>query len=251
MSRTAPTAALTESNSDSRKTSQNDHIYEEMLDAILEQRLAPGTKLSEDTLGEIFGVSRTVIRTVLQRLSHERIVRIQPNRGAFVSEPSPEEAREVLQARRLIEEGIIRAAVRKQSPSDIKDLKCAIAEERLSLETGDHEAWVRLSGDFHLKLAEIAGNQTLSAFLRELVSRTSLIIVQYQKGTLSPCSCDEHAEIIKAIAAQDEDRAIALMNAHLQACEDQLNLRENDTKADLYSIFSKPVKAAGKSRGAM
>ena len=130
MSRTAPTAALTESNSDSRKTSQNDHIYEEMLDAILEQRLAPGTKLSEDTLGEIFGVSRTVIRTVLQRLSHERIVRIQPNRGAFVSEPSPEEAREVLQARRLIEEGIIRATVRKQSPADIKDLKRAIAEER-------------------------------------------------------------------------------------------------------------------------
>ncbi|MDF2366107.1 GntR family transcriptional regulator [Sneathiella sp.] len=247
MSRTAPTAALNEGESDSRKTSQNDRIYEEMLAAILEQRLAPGTKLSEDTLGEIFGVSRTVIRTVLQRLAHEQIVRIQPNRGAFVSEPTPEEAREVLQARRLIEEGIVRKAVRNQTLADIKNLKKSVASERLSLETGDHEAWVRLSGDFHLKLAEIAGNQTLTAFLRELVSRTSLIIVQYQKGTLSPCSCDEHTEIIEAIAAGDEDRAIELMNAHLQACEDQLNLQGSDAKADLYSIFAKPAKLEEKS----
>ncbi|MBO0334156.1 GntR family transcriptional regulator [Sneathiella sp. CAU 1612] len=250
MSRTAPTAALNRGSRASPKVSQNDFIYEEMLDAILEQRLAPGTKLSEDTLGEIFGVSRTVIRTVLQRLAHERIVRIQPNRGAFVSEPSPEEAREVLQARRLIEEGIIRGAVRNQSPEDIQELNQSVAAERHSLENGDHEAWVRLSGDFHLKLAEIARNQTLSAFLRELVSRTSLIIVQYQKGAVSPCSCDEHSEIIEAIAARDENRAITLMNTHLQACEDQLNLCENDTKADLYSIFAKPTRKTGKSRGA-
>ena len=251
MSRTAPTAALTGGENASRSLSQNDRIYEEMLAAILEQRLAPGTKLAEDTLGEIFGVSRTVIRTVLQRLAHERIVKIQPNRGAFVSEPSPEEAREVLEARRLIEEGIIREAVRNQTPADIKELNQSVAEERLSLKKGDHEAWVRLSGAFHLKLAEVAGNQTLLAFLKELVSRNSLIIVQYQKSTLSPCSCDEHLEIIEAISAGDEQRAISLMNAHLQACEDQLNLREEEGKADLYSIFAKPAAASGKTGSKM
>ncbi|MZR31327.1 GntR family transcriptional regulator [Sneathiella litorea] len=251
MSRTAPTAALKGVVKASRTTSQNDSIYNEMLSAILEQRLAPGTKLSEDTLGEIFGVSRTVIRTVLQRLAHEKIVRIQPNRGAFVAEPSPEEAREVMQARRLIEEGMIRDAIRNQSPENIGELRRSVAAERLSLEKGDHEAWVRLSGDFHLMLAAVAGNKTLLAFLKELVSRTSLIIVQYQKGTLSPCSCDEHTEIIDAIVARNENHAIALMKAHLKACEDQLNLCESDEKADLYSIFAKPIKEAGKSRTAM
>ncbi|MEX0582436.1 MAG: GntR family transcriptional regulator [Sneathiella sp.] len=248
MSRTAPTVAVNQGNAPPRNGPHNDHIYDEMFAAILEQRLAPGTKLSEDTLGEIFGVSRTVIRTVLQRLAHERIVQIHPNRGAFVSEPSPAEAQEVLQARRLIEEGIVREAIRKQVPSDIETLRRSVAAERESLKKGDHEAWVRLSGDFHLKLAAIARSQTLAAYVKELVSRTSLIIVQYQKGNLSPCSCDEHTEIIEAIEARDEEGAVARMLAHLKACEDQLNLRNDVVKADLFSIFAKPVKRARKSR---
>jgi len=249
MSRTAPTAALNRGGPAPRKASQNDRIYEEMFAAILEQRVAPGTKLSEDTLGEIFGVSRTVVRTVLQRLAHERIVQIHPNRGAFVSEPSPEEAQEVLQARHLIEEGVVREALRKQSPGDIRELRRSVAAEQLSLDKGDREAWVRLSGDFHLKLAAIAGNQTLASYLKELVSRTSLIIVQYQKGDVSPCSCDEHNEIIKAIEAKDEARAVCLMHEHLQACEDQLNLREGEPQVDLYSIFSKPARRTENSWG--
>lgn len=251
MSRTAPTAASNQREAPSRKMSQNDHIYDEMFSAILEQRLAPGTKLSEDTLGEIFGVSRTVIRTVLQRLAHERIVQIHPNRGAFVSEPSPEEAKEVLRARGLIEEGIVREAVRRHSQEDIAELRQSVAAERVSLNEGDHEAWVRLSGNFHLTLAKIAGNQTLAAYVKELVSRTSLIIVQYQKGNLSPCSCDEHTDIIKAIEAGDEGAAVTLMRAHLQACEDQLNLQEREVKGDLYSIFAKPSPKAEKLRGSL
>ena len=177
MSRSAPTATVNRNAAPSRKVSQIDLIYAEVLAAIFERRLSPGTKLAEDALGEIFGVSRTVIRTVLQRLAHERIVQIHPNRGAFVAEPTPEEAREVLQARRLIEEGIIREVIRKRSPEDIKALRLSVAAERASLDKGDHTAWVRLSGDFHLRLAAIAGNETLAAYLRELVTRTSLIIV--------------------------------------------------------------------------
>ena len=251
MSRTAPTVALRQSETQTRKGLHNDQIYEEMFAAILEQRLAPGTKLSEDTLGEIFGVSRTVIRAVLQRLAHERIVQIHPNCGAFVSEPSPAEAQEVLQARRLIEAGIIREAIRRQVPSDMETLRQSVAAERESLEQGDHESWVRLSGDFHLKLAAIAKNHTLAAYVKELVSRTSLIIVQYQKGNVSPCSCDEHTQIIKAIEARDEEKAVELMMAHLKACEDQLNLRHEEGKADLFSIFAKPGGRAERKRRAV
>lgn len=239
MSSSAPTAALEPEKQPHRKAAQNVRIYEEMLTAILEQRLAPGTKLSEDTLGEIFGVSRSIIRIVLQQLAHERIVQIQPNRGAFVAEPSHEEAREVLQARRLIEEGVIRLAVNKHTDTEIRDLREMVAQEQKSLDRGNHKTWVRQSGDFHLKLAAIAGNQTLSAYVKELVSRNSLIIVQYQKGNLSACSCDEHSEIIDAIDARDEDKAAALMLAHLQACEDQLNLNGGEPKSDLYAVFSK------------
>lgn len=185
--------------SDDRSKSQDRRIYEEIFGAILEQRLTPGTKLSEDTLGEIFGVSRTVIRATLQRLSHENIVEIIPHRGAFVARPSVSDAEEVLQARSLIEDGIIRAAAHRIRPGDIKKLRKNVEQEQMVLNRGDRAKWIRLSGDFHLLLAEIAGNKTMAGFLKELVSRTSLVILEYQKAAQPACDCVDHLQIISAL----------------------------------------------------
>jgi DNA-binding GntR family transcriptional regulator len=218
----------------------DDQIYHQMFSAILEQRVSPGTKLSEDALCGIFGVSRTVIRKVLQRLAHERVVDIQPNRGAFVAEPTPEEAKDVLEARKIVEAGIMRAAVRACKPADIKRLGKMLEKEAKSIDKGEHSKWVSLSGEFHLELAKIAGNQALEEFLRELVSRTSLIHVQYQKGNMGSqsCSCDEHADIINAIASGDEGKAVQLMDAHLDGIEESLNLNDEEQGSDLYKIFA-------------
>ncbi len=219
--------------------SQDDQIYSQMFSALLEQRLSPGTKLSEDTLGEIFGVSRTVIRKVLQRLAHEKVVCIMPNRGAFVAEPTPEEARDVLAARKVIEEGIMRNVVKKCTAADIRRLEVMLKEEKLSLEKEEHSKWVALSGDFHLALAAISGSQSLEDFLRELVSRTSLIHVQYQsrKAGVLNCSCEEHEDIIEAIRSADEEKAVKLMMSHLDEIEESLNLDGDKSKSDLYAIF--------------
>src|SRR5688572_14525641 len=84
-----------------------DAIYERLLAAIFEHRLPPGTKLGEDRLAAIFGVSRARIRRVLPRLAHEGLVTLEPNRGAFVAKPTVMEARDVFEARRLIEPGIL------------------------------------------------------------------------------------------------------------------------------------------------
>ena len=89
-----------------RSGTQDDIVYAHIFEAILEQRLAPGTKLSEEALGEIFGVSRTIIRRALSRLAHEGVVLLRPNRGAVVASPSVEEARQVFLARRLVERAI-------------------------------------------------------------------------------------------------------------------------------------------------
>ncbi len=223
-----------------KKGNQDDHIYDQMFSAILEQRLSPGTKLSEDILGEIFRVSRTVIRKVLQRLAHEKVVQILPNRGAFVAEPSPEEARDVLEARKVVEAGIMRKVIARKSESDIRRLEKMLAEEAASINQGKHSKWVALSGDFHLALAEIGGNDSLRDYLRELVSRTSLIHVQYQSRKMGnqSCSCEEHGDIIDAIRAGDEEKAVQVMVDHLQACEEQLNLDGQEPVSDLYEIFS-------------
>ncbi|MBE7638155.1 FCD domain-containing protein [Sneathiella sp. P13V-1] len=220
-----------------------------MFGAILEQRLVPGTKLSEDALCEIFNVSRTTIRKVLQRLAHEKVVEIQPNRGAFVAEPTPEEAMDVLEARRVIEASVMKSAAQKATPADIKRLKNMIGREEKAIEKGEHSKWVALSGEFHLELARIANNHTLEEFLRELVSRTSLIHVQYQSNKIAAqsCSCDEHQDILKAMEAKDVDLAVDLMGMHLQAIEQSLHLSEEKGDEDLYRIFSRDT-GSGASR---
>ncbi len=223
---------------DERQKIQDGHIYEEIFGAILEQRLTPGTKLSEDTLGEIFGVSRTVVRANLQRLAHENIVEIIPHRGAFVARPSVEDAEEILQARCLIEDGIIRAAADKATAADIKRLRKSVRQEQLVLDSGNRAKWIRLSGNFHLLLAGIAGNKTMAGFLKELVSRTSLVILEYQKVAQSACDCVDHNQIIDALAQGDGGKCAKLMHDHLMRLRAQLDLSAEDKEPDLYAIFS-------------
>ena len=227
-----------------KRTSQDDQIYEQMFAAILEQRLTPGTKLSEDTLGEIFGVSRTIIRKILQRLAYEKVVQILPNRGAFVAEPTPEEAKEVLEARRIVEAAIMSLVVKSHNARDLEQLEDNLRAEAKTIEAGQHSQWVALSGNFHLLLAKIAGNRTLEDYLRELVSRTSLIHIQYQsnKIAIQSCSCDEHAELIRAIRARDEPKAVQLMLVHIEEIEKSLNLDGKETASDLYEIFGNRQK---------
>lgn len=229
-----------------RRVSQDDQIYEQMFAAILEQRLTPGTKLSEDTLGEIFGVSRTIIRKILQRLAYEKVVQILPNRGAFVAEPTPEEAKEVLQARRIVEAAIMSLVVKAHNARDLDLLAENLRAEEKSIEAGQHSDWVSLSGNFHLLLAKIAGNRTLEDYLRELVSRTSLVHIQYQSNIIAnqSCCCDEHADIIAAIRSGNEPEAVRLMLAHIEEIEKSLNLDGRDTASDLYEIFGNRQKQA-------
>ncbi|WP_147477514.1 GntR family transcriptional regulator, partial [Pseudomonas avellanae] len=128
-----------------RSVTQDDIVYEHIFDAILEQRLAPGTKLSEEALGEIFGVSRTIIRRALSRLGHEGVVLLRPNRGAVVASPSVEEARQVFFARRMVERAITELAVEHASAEQLAELRQMVSDERESFACGDRGAGIRLS----------------------------------------------------------------------------------------------------------
>ncbi len=213
-------------------------IYGQIFGAILEQRLAPGTKLAEDALGDIFGVSRTVIRAVLQRLSHDHVVDIRPNRGAVVASLSVDEVRDVFEARRVIEAGVIELACHRCDESDVAALRGLVSEEQAAFTEGDRGAWIRLSGEFHLRIAEVAGNKTLANTLRALVSRTSLAISEYETPGQSACSQPEHLALIDAVESGDVALATDLMTRHLQGCEGVLDLEERDAATDLRAVFS-------------
>ncbi|HBO9705274.1 TPA: GntR family transcriptional regulator [Pseudomonas aeruginosa] len=233
-----------------RSGTQDEIVYAHIFDAILEQRLAPGTKLSEEALGEIFGVSRTIIRRALSRLAHEQVVLLRPNRGAVVASPSIDEARQILFARRTVERAITELATDNATAERLAELREMVVREQSSFARGDRGAGIRLSGEFHLKLAEMARNAPLVSFQRSLVSQTSLIIAQYESGGRSHCSFDEHNEILDAIEKGDKERAVTLMMHHMEHIDSKLNLESDNASGDLHAVFSHLLGGKKKPRRA-
>ncbi|MGH6899335.1 MAG: GntR family transcriptional regulator, partial [Geminicoccaceae bacterium] len=223
-----------------------DSIHAKIYGAIVEQLLPPGTKLGEESLCAIFGVSRTLIRRVLQRLASEHVVESWPHRGAFVARPSVEEAREVFEARRALEAHVIERLAHGLSAADAERLRRHVTAERQAHAAGHRRRLIRRSGEFHLLLAELAGNRAIARFLRELVSRTSLIIAVYEAPGETCCSVDEHAEVIEALASRRAEVADQTMRVHLLGIEQRLRLdRLPERAVDLHDVL-----AAGGRRAA-
>lgn len=203
-------------------------IRESLRNAIIDRRLAPGTKLSEAEVGALFDVSRTVARAALQILAFEGLVKTERNRGAFVSTPSPEEARQIFASRRLIEPGIIAAAVERITPADIVRFQHHLVEEAQYMnERGPaaRRAEIKASGDFHLMLAALSGNVILQRFMDELVARSSLVVALYGRSGVSSCGHNEHLAILELVAKGDAKGASDLMLHHLDHIEADLDLQ--------------------------
>ena len=214
-------------------------MYDHMHRAIADRRLPPGTKLVEEGLAEIFEVSRARVRKVLQRLAHDKMVTLEPNRGAFVARPSADEARHVFAARRVIEDAIIREAASRVRAVEVNTLRRLNQAEHQAHEGNDPHGAIRLSGDFHLQLAEYGGNPILAGILRELVSRSSLIIAVYESPGGPDCAFDEHEKFIEALAAGDGETAAQEMRAHLEQIESRLNLTETEAEPiELKHVFA-------------
>ena len=214
-----------------------DDIYERIYVAILEHRLQPGTKLGEEKLADIFGVSRARVREVLARLAHEQIVDLYPQRGAFVAKPTTEQARDVFEARRLIEPAVLRRLIDTLSADKIARLRQHQELESDAHRRNDKRAVIRLSGEFHTLAAELAGNSALSRSMRELCMLTCLTIFLYDAPTAQSCRHDEHGLIIDAVAKKDRARAEKLMLDHLDHIEGSLQLENSNGEADLEAIF--------------
>ena len=204
------------------ETSTTRVIVETLTRAIVEHRLQPGSKLAEQKLADHFNVSRTLVRQALFQLAQNRLIRMEPARGAFVAAPTVDEARQVFAVRRMLEAGMTRAFVRDMKPARIRALREHIAQERIAVDREDAAQRVELLGDFHVRIAQLMGNQVLAQMLGDLIPRSSLIALMYQGAGAARHSQQEHVEIVKAIAARDEDRAVRLMDEHLSHVEESL-----------------------------
>lgn len=199
-------------------------IRDAVLLAVTEQRLPPGTKLPEDQLAAHFGVSRTLVRGALAALAGEGVVVSARNRGAAVASPSPAEARDLFDARRVVEATTAARAAERAGPEDWAALDRLVADGRAALAAGERGRAIRLSGEFHVALARSARQPVLGAFVSELVARSSLVIALYGHRGRSDCADHDHLGLVAALRARDAARAVRLMADHLHAVEADLDL---------------------------
>ncbi len=194
--------------------------------AVVQRSLRPGARLKEEELTEIFGTTRARVRQALVLLEQEGLVSLVPNRGACIAEPDIEEARDAFAARLHVEQRLVTRLCQKVSADQIAGLRAHVARERAAHSAGDSEAMIRLSGEFHMLIATLAGGELLQKILRTLTIRTSLITAMYQPKAAQTCGPDEHARIVDAIAARDEARAMAEMSHHMTHLEAELQLSQ-------------------------
>ncbi len=221
-------------------------MYRSIVDGVLAHRLTPGTKLPEPELCQLFDVGRASVRRVLEKLAHDGIVTLRPNKGAVIAEPTPEETRTIFEARRALERALVELAVARVTDADLAQLRKQLDDEHAAMHRFDQPSWARLASDFHLRVAALAGNVVLQRYLVELVSRCSLIVGLYEPPGYAPCEHDEHAAIVECIAQRDAEGAIARMQAHLVDLEQRIETTRMRGEKSLASLLGLgEPKAAG------
>jgi DNA-binding GntR family transcriptional regulator len=199
-------------------------IVDAVTTANVERRLMPGTKLVEQQLGDLFKVSRTVVRQALNQLSRDHLVVLEPARGAFVARPSVDEARQVFEVRRMLEQQMVRQLCAVVSDEQLALLRAHLVREAAAVERIDVAGRTRLLADFHVVLARMLGNEVLAQLLADLLARCSLIALMYQSAHDAGHSAEEHVAIVDAIARRDARAAARLMDSHLGNVERNLQL---------------------------
>ena len=224
-----PASQPTTTNVNTNQTTHLDHadnaekeqrMYRDIYDAIMDHRLPARTKLTEQSLSQIYSMARHGVRKVLTQLSADGLVDLEPNRGAFIASPGEKEAQDMFELRQNLEQlAVEKVRVHVQSNSEgLVALRQMVERERDAYQQGDRAQWIRLSADFHIELARLSGNDLLVEMLRRLVSRTTLMISSNDVPGTRPCSFDEHFKVLEALERRDKKSALHEMAQHLHQC---------------------------------
>jgi len=220
--------------------SKSDAVYRTLKRAILDQALAAGTKLPEDSIGDRLGVSRTIVRQALARLNGEGLIEQRPHKGACVAQPSLEDGRNILAVRSVLEAMVVDTLVGKLTAQQIRQLEAHVDAED-NARANNTSTSIQLSGEFHVLLATLTENDVLSRYVTELVSRSSLILSLYGRPHSPDCAVSEHRELIAALASADRDKVRTLMTDHIEAITTRALLKATPEKdfPDLLSAYAR------------
>ncbi|WP_055549023.1 GntR family transcriptional regulator [Streptomyces sp. NBRC 110028] len=204
-----------------------ERVYEALLELITTRALRPGQHLVESELAGQLGVSRQPVREALQRLNTEGWVDLRPAQGAFVHEPTEEEADQLLTVRTLLEAEAARLAAVGAGPEGIAALEEVCATGERAVLADDVDGAVAANAEFHATVMALAGNAVLADLAAQVHRRVRWYYtpVARQRGKQSWI---EHRDLIAAIAARDERRATEIMRAHTEHTRRSYHERPTD-----------------------
>ena len=213
-------------------------MYDDLILAVIDQRLRPGTRLNEVHFAKAYGLARPRVRRVLSRLEENNIVDFRLNLGAFIRRPSPDEARSVYQARRFLETGIVKSIAGNPKQRDLDRLRAFVLREKdayVHPKPGVH----RLSSEFHVLLADVANNFVVKEILVGLIHRCCLIQSLYMTSAGAPCLIHDHEELIDHLAASNVHAALRVHHRHFDHIEASLQLEaQPDVMPEMGSVVS-------------
>ncbi|WP_405422671.1 GntR family transcriptional regulator [Pantoea stewartii] len=218
---------------------KDEPIYQALMNAIVEHQLRPGSKLPEEALSEVFGVSRTGIRKVLQRLAAVQMITLTPKRGAHVATPGVEEARDIFRTRSLLECGNLSAVLEHLQAPHLAGLTALVEQEKEAIARHDGPAAIRLSAAFHIQLQAISGNQVLTDLVTQLAQRSSLVIATWGAPWQRGCRCDDHGQLLQRLREKDLVSLTASLQHHFEHIVASLHFeRGGETLPDFSRLFS-------------
>lgn len=191
-------------------------VYDGLRRSIIEQTLQPGARLAEDAVALQFGVSRTVVRSALDRLTAEGLVTRANNRSARVASPSLEECADLFDLRVAVEGLVVQRLAGVMSEDQASRLLAHVECEQAARGDNRPEA-IRLAGEFHILLAELTGSAALTRSVSDLVSRCSLVLTGTKSPHSSECAIDDHLHLVQKLRCTAGKGASALMTRHLHS----------------------------------
>jgi len=242
-SASADTATPAPNTVDAESGSVEERIYATITAALLQGRLRPGAQLVERDLAAAFGCTRGALRKVLARLGFEGKLTLETNRGAFVPSPSEQDVRQVYLARQIVEAGIVATLCGNVSAAHKRRLRAHVRSEEKASRAGALDESVRLAGQFHVLLTELAGGTELLGLVGQLVAKTELYKALYDPSKGSTCSADEHLQIIESLETGDLHAALAAMREHLSELEGRVveQMRKSTAAEDIGAVFGGQV----------
>ncbi|ATG46867.1 GntR family transcriptional regulator [Celeribacter ethanolicus] len=189
-------------------------VKDALRERILNAEFEPGTRLVEGRISEEMGVSRMPVREALRELAAEGLVKIIPRRGATVSMPAADQKMDLIEVRATLEALNARLAARRKDPERIEELQRVLAAGESDIEKGDFSEMRAHNDAFHTALGEVSGNVTLQDLIRTLRDQTAMLFKQDDPVKVRE-TWREHADILRAVIAGDEELAAILASRHV------------------------------------